>query len=137
MQSFEVEDDLVELVWKLANPKPFESLTFSAALRRVLSPSASTGSDPTKKEKPLDELLAELIANSPSGPKKAPTPSPSEWVASVPELKKKTYLTTWKAICDELNIDPAGDSARRKLKVWAATHRPSWPAVPEPGLESA
>ena len=36
MDKFYVDDDLVELVWQLAKPKPFENLSFSAALRRVL-----------------------------------------------------------------------------------------------------
>jgi hypothetical protein len=36
MEQFPVDDDLVETVWKLANPKPFENLTFSSALRRTL-----------------------------------------------------------------------------------------------------
>ena len=35
MQQVNVDDDILALVWKLANPKPFENLTFNAALRRV------------------------------------------------------------------------------------------------------
>ena len=37
MRSFPVEDDVVELVWAKAKPAPFEQLTFSEALRRILA----------------------------------------------------------------------------------------------------
>lgn len=132
MKTFEVDDDLVELVWKLANPQPFESLTFSAALRRVLATPRASEEAARESGKSLDELVAELLASSPPGSKKAPTPDASEWASTVPELRGKRHLNSWKAICDELGIDPAGDSARRKLQVWVAANRPKWPAVPDP-----
>lgn len=36
MRTFPVEDDLVEMIWARAKPAPFEQLSFSDALRRVL-----------------------------------------------------------------------------------------------------
>jgi hypothetical protein len=36
MPQFNVDEDLAALVEKLAKPRPFEKLTFNAALRRVL-----------------------------------------------------------------------------------------------------
>ena len=137
MQMFEVDDELVELVWRLANPKPFESLTFNSALRRILIGPKALDKNPEDHEKSLDDWIAELVANAPAGARKAPSPSASQWVAAVPELSKKKHLTSWKAICIELKIDPAGDSARRKLKNWVATNRPNWPDVPEPNSVSA
>lgn len=136
MRTFEVEDDLVELIWKLADPEPFESLAFSDALRRVLELHLTEAPQEATKES-VEELIERLLANAPDLPRKAPTPSPAEWVSSVPELCSKKHLTTWKAICDELSIDPAGDSARRKLKTWVADNRPKWPDVPEPGRVGA
>jgi len=132
MKTFEVEDDLIELVWKLAKPEPFESLSFSAALRKVLAGHLSGKADPKTDEKSLDDWINEILAGQKAGPKKAPTPDASEWASSIPELKSKKSLNSWKAICDELHIDPAGDSARRKLKTWVKDNRPQWPPVPEP-----
>jgi hypothetical protein len=37
MATFSVDDDVVALVWRLAQPAPFENLSFSEALRRILS----------------------------------------------------------------------------------------------------
>ena len=124
MQTFEVDDDLSALVWQLAKPKPFENLSFSAALRRVLQGAATS-------EDPIEAILRESAATARAEPKKAPTPSPIEWASTVPELKSRKGLNTWKAICDLLKIDTAGDSARRKLKNWVKQHRPMWPAVPD------
>ncbi len=77
MQRFDVDDDLVELVWQRAKPKPFETLTFSSALRRVLSTALS---DAPPKELPkvkvtLEELVERTRAEIASQPKKAPSPS--------------------------------------------------------------
>lgn len=130
MPQFTVDDDLAALVWRLAKPRPFENLSFSAALRRVLhSPIVPAAMD--GKHDDLDELLAEAKAAARAGSKKAPTPSPTEWVATVPELKTRKGLNTWKAVCDVLKIDTAGDSARRKLKNWVKVNRPTWPPVPD------
>ena len=128
-QQFAVDDDLVALVWRLAKPRPFEILSFSAALRRVLQGEV----DPTAKETKhdsLEDLYAEAMASR-AGSKKAVSPSPMEWIATVPELKARKGLYTWKAICDVLKIDTAGDSARRRLKNWAKVNRPAWPPVPD------
>lgn len=127
-QQFEIDDDVVELVQRLAKPKPFEP--FSTALRRLLQ----SGLDPAHidaKNVDLEKLYAGALAAKRLTAKKAPSPSPSEWIASVPDLKAKRGLNTWKAICDLLKIDTAGDSARRKLKNWVKAYRPSWPAVPD------
>lgn len=125
MQQFNVDDDIVALVWKLAKPKPFENLTFNGALRRVFQKQLSS----VHTEGNLDEL-EELLRES-TAPKKAPSPSASDWATGVPELKATRGLGTWKAICNYLKINTAGDSARRKLKNWVSTNRPSWPPVPD------
>ena len=130
MQAFEVDDDLSALVWQLAKPKPFENLSFSAALRRVLQGAASSAPAPLTED-PIEAILRESAATARTEPKKAPTPSPIEWASTVPELKSRRGLNTWKGICDLLKIDTAGDSARRKLKNWVKLHRPMWPAVPD------
>ena len=130
MPEFTVDDDLAALVWQLAKPKPFEVLSFNAALRRVLhAPATAAATDRNMDE--LDALLPHPTYSAKAEPKKAPTPSPTEWVATVPELKGKRGLHNWKAICDMLKIETAGDSARRKLKNWVKLHRPMWPAVPD------
>jgi hypothetical protein len=130
MPQFTVDDDLAALVWQLARPQPFENLSFSAALRRILKGQEVPAANHEKRDT-LNELLAESIAYAKAAPKKAPSPSPLEWVATVPELKGKRGLNTWRAICDTLKIDTAGDSARRKLKNWVRSNRPMWPAVPD------
>ena len=130
MQKFEVDDDLAGLVERLAKPKPFENLTFNAALRRVLQ-GLGVPVEQSAGDDELDRLIAKASDLSAKEPKKAPSPSAAEWAASVPELKALRGMTTWKAICDLLKIDTAGDSARRKLKNWAKSNKPSWPAVPD------
>lgn len=130
MQQFPVDDELAALVERLARVKPFEHLSFNDALWRVmrahvLPKATENGGDP------LDKLVEDAMANAPSLLKKAPTPSVSEWVESVPDLKNRKGLTTWKAVCTLLKIDTAGDSARRKLKNWVKANRPGWPLVPD------
>lgn len=131
---FTVDDDLAALVEKLAKPKPFENLTFNAALRRVLTellqPKAN-GAAPLDG----DTLLAEMMAHLPT-PKKAPSPSAAEWAARVKVLRSVGGLTSWKSICDHLEIKTNGDSARRKLQSWVdqrnATGKGApWPDVPD------
>jgi hypothetical protein len=120
MPQFTVDEDLAALVEQLAKPKPFENLSFNAALRRVL----------TQYVDELEMLGAESMLLARNAPKKALSPSPEQWVASVPELQNQKALTSWKAICDFLKINTGGDSARRKLKNWVKANRPAWPEVP-------
>lgn len=133
MPQFTIDEDLAALVERLAKPKPFENLSFNAALRRVLQDhigsSKKIAGDPVFES--LDKWLAEVESTANVSLKKTPTPSPSAWVASVPELKSIKGLTSWKAICDKLKIDTVGDSARRKLKNWVKSNRPLWPVVPD------
>ena len=140
MPQFHVDEDVAALVENLAQPKPFENLTFNAALRRVLAGVVAASPKATKAAKPdpeLDQLLAESTelararAALKSGAKKVPSPSAAQWAATVPELKSKRGLESWKAICDFLKIETGGDSARRKLKHWVKANRPAWPAVPD------
>jgi len=42
MRTFPVDDDVVALVWETAKPAPFEQLSFSDALRRVLARPSDT-----------------------------------------------------------------------------------------------
>ena len=130
MPQFTVDEDVAALVEKLAQPKPFENLSFNAALRRVLKNHIEV-TQKGHKDDVLEKLLAESMAAAEAAPKKVPTPSPVEWLATVSELRSKKGLTTWKAICDALKIDTAGDSARRKLKNWVKANRAAWPAVPD------
>ena len=129
MPQFNVDEDLAALVEKLANPKPFENLTFNNALRRVLTNLCAPAQAKSDFEE-LDQLLAESMARVKNAPKKASSPNAQEWAALVPELKDKRGLTTWKAVCDHLKIDTAGDSARRKLKNWVKDNKAGWPEVP-------
>lgn len=130
MPQFTVDNDLAVLVERLAKQRPFENLSFNDALRRILHghviPLVRD-----KKGHELDDLVAESMAAAKRAAKKAPSPSPAEWAATVPELKGKKGLNTWKAVCDLLKIDTAGDSARRRLKNWVKSNRPTWPAVPD------
>ncbi len=129
MQEFPVDDDLAALVERLAKAKPFENLSFNDALWRVIR----THVDPTVAPPtvdPLDELMDGVRRDMANGTKKAPSPSVAEWVASIPELKTRRGLTTWKAVCDLLKIDTGGDSARRKLLSWVSDNRPHWTPVP-------
>jgi hypothetical protein len=142
MKSFPIDDDLVALVMQRAKPEPFE--TFSEALRRVLTqPLAKdqhVGKTPVRLS--ADELLAELDAmgdddfeNLPrynvTRRQRAPSPSPENWLAGVPELRRVQNLRSWQNVCDHLGIEVAGDSARRKLKEWVQRKHPEWPPVPE------
>lgn len=127
MPQFTVDEDLAALVERLAKPKPFENLSFNTALRRVLQQHIK----PMKADDELEKLLAESMALAKQGSKKAPSPSPEQWATNIPELNGKKGLTNWQAVCDTLNIETAGDSARRKLKNWVKANRPAWPAVPE------
>jgi hypothetical protein len=130
MQQFAVDDELALLVERLAKAKPFENLSFNEALWRVflehnLIPADGQSADP------LDRPLAGARMAATAGSKKAVTPNVSDWVASVPELKNRKGLTSWKAVCTLLRIDTAGDSARRKLKNWVKINRPGWSPVPD------
>lgn len=120
MPQFIVDDDVAALVERLAKKKPFEELSFNDALRRIFQVEG------TAKITPDAFPQTEVNAH-----KKAPTPSPEEWVAGVADLKGKKGLHTWKAICVLLKIDTAGDSARRRLKNWVKVNRHNWPAVPD------
>lgn len=129
MPQFFVDDDLAAAIWKLANPKPFEDLSFSTALRRVITlPRAADA-----KHKATDGVLEELATYvAPS--RRAPTPSARQWAEKIQELKGVRNLSTWNSICDYLEIKTAGDSARRKLQKWVENNRPLWPKVPDTGI---
>jgi hypothetical protein len=122
MPQFTVDEDVARLVEKLAEPKPFEHLTFNNALKRVL--------EKIIKLEDLDELLEESMALQRKQRKKAPSPSAIKWAETVPDLKGKG-LGNWKAICDFLQIGTGGDSGRRRLQVWVKENRPGWPDVPD------
>ncbi len=130
MQQYSVDDDLAALVESLAKKKPFENLSFNDALRRVLHSHASPIARDKKDGNPGGQL-GESMSTLRREAKKAPSPSPTEWAATIPELKGKKGLNTWKAVCVLLKIETAGDSARRRLKNWVRTKRPEWPPVPD------
>jgi hypothetical protein len=134
MQQFDVDDELATLIERLANKRPFENLSFNDGLWRVMRTYVvpTVAETPVHKDLDLGKLLEDAMAHRATTLKKAPTPSVVTWVECVPELKRHfTGLTTWKAVCMALNIETAGDSARRKLKNWVRTNRPNWPPVPD------
>jgi hypothetical protein len=124
MPQFFVDEDLAAAIEKLANPKPFEHLSFNTALRRVIvSLTAKTSQKPSGDDLSVSRIPA----------RRALTPNSQQWAASIPELRDIRNLTSWKAICDHLKINPAGDSARRKLDKWVKENKPHWPDVPNTG----
>ena len=127
MPRFDVDEDLALLIERLAQSKPFEHLSFSDALRRVLIKSGYKGL--AKPDAELNELLSESLSLAES--KKALSPSAEEWAASISELTGNPGLRNWKAICDALGIETGGDSARRKLRNWVKSNRPNWTPVPD------
>ena len=124
MPQFHVDDDVVAAIWRLAKPIPFENLSFSTALRRVIAGFAQVVEH---SNNPLEGPIAY------TGPRRASTPSAKEWVASIQELKGVADLNSWKSICDHLEIKTAGDSARRRLQKWVESNQPLWPRVPDTG----
>ena len=142
MKNFPVDDELVALIWKLANPQPFENLSFNEALRRVIA-GMQPKAEPNRKKMPLysaDELLAELdlkelgnIKNFKVTPRKrAQSPKAVNWLSTVSELRSVPNLKSWQDICTHLGIEVGGDSARRKLQEWVQQNKhPKWPAVPD------
>lgn len=67
MRTFPVDEDVVALVWEQAKPAPFEQLSFSEALRRVLMGKQAEAHVPTaprqKEQTPkATQLLAQLKA---------------------------------------------------------------------------
>jgi hypothetical protein len=130
MQQFDVDDELAALIERLAKPKPFENLSFNDALWRVIRAHIATSTTDDTVD-PLDKLMEGVRADLSNSAKKAPSPSVTEWVASVPDLKNRKGLTSWKTVCVLLKIETAGDSARRKLKNWVKANRPGWPPVPD------
>lgn len=66
---------------------------------------------------------------------KNPSPSAYDWCRRVPELSRFSDRVKWREICDFLNIEVGGNSARRALRDWVRVNRRGWPAIPEPGKE--
>ena len=143
MPQFQIDDEVVQLISKAIQPRPFEGM--STALERYFRSSDVRPVDNREVGSiDVDKLLAELNALPndvfakalPSYARKgqrlkAPSPSAVQWKNSVLELHSIHGLHTWKSICDHLGIDTRGDSARRRLREWAKVHRPKWPPVPE------
>ena len=132
MAMYEVDDELAFQVDRLApRSKPFESLSFQEGLRRVLDQYISKTLPVDIPELARQVAVENAVTTAQTILRKAPTPSAIEWARSVPDLKKFKHFTTWKTITDHLDIDTAGDSARRKLKNWVKANRPDWPPVPD------
>lgn len=64
--------------------------------------------------------------------RKTSSPSASDWVEKIPELRSIGGLNSWRNVCDHLAIAIEGDSARRRLKIWVENNQPNWEKVPEP-----
>jgi hypothetical protein len=123
---FTVDDDLAIQIEQLAKRKPFENLNFNEALRRIVDEVWAI-----RQDGKYDKIDTSVFTSISSAGKKAASPDPSSWVVKVPELKLREDLRSWKAVCDSLKINTAGDSARRKLKKWVEINRPNWPEVPD------
>jgi hypothetical protein len=133
MPQFLVDEDLAALVEKLAKPKPFEHITFNAALRRVLGNLIARLSEADKEAMDfavLDRWMEEEVLTARTKARKAKSPAPQPWLESVPELRSVAGLKKWNDVCVHLGINPSGDSARRKLAKWVEINRPAWPPVP-------
>lgn len=75
MPTFPVDEDLVALIWERAKPAPFEQLSFSEALRRVLNEKA--------QQQPSEQVSAV--------PKvKVVAPDTQEFLAEIEALPKNT-----------------------------------------------
>lgn len=154
MRTFEIDDELVSLIWQLANPRPFENPSFNDALWRVIRNLSTPIETPNGVEGAL-AVAGRVLGEQPSlasgvaggrlislaslldggtglaAGRRLPTPSAKSWVAEVPDLSRHRHLTTWKAICDHLDIETGFDSARRKLRQWVRDNKPDWPPVPD------
>lgn len=126
MIQFSVDDDLALQIEQLAKHRPFENINFNEALRRLVDEVLQT-----RGERGFDDVGTSKPIFGSSVAKKAPSPAASDWLEKVPELKSRRDLGSWKAVCDHLKINTAGDSARRKLKKWVERNRPNWPEVPD------
>ncbi|WP_031364216.1 hypothetical protein [Caballeronia sordidicola] len=137
MPQFHVDADLARLIEKLADPEPFENISFNDALKRVIEGFLTTtgvpktGSDPRLIDP--EALLVESMTfqNARQTRKRAASPKAKDWAASIPSLKNQRGLSNWKAICEFLQIETGGDSARRKLDAWVKENKPGWPEVPK------
>jgi hypothetical protein len=129
MATYEVDDELALVVEKIARKRPFETLTFQEALWRVIREHVQKAGNSGSTD-PLEDLMTEVRTQISHGTKKA-SPSVMRWVESVPDLRKHRHLTTWKAVCDHLKVNPGADSARRKLMKWVHINKPDWPPVPD------
>ncbi len=127
MPQFTVDHDIAVLVEKLAKKKPFETLSFNDALRRIFAVDKAQ----LKNNLTLKDLGLSPHETTSTMAKRAASPSVKDWINQVPELRNKQGLNSWKAVCDALDIETAGDSARRKLKNWVSARRPTWPTVPD------
>jgi hypothetical protein len=133
MTVYEVDDELAFIVDRLApRNKPFEHLTFQEGLRRVIGQYFQKTPVGDMPELARQVQVENAVVLAREVLKKAPSPSASQWVSAVPQLKLQSkHLTTWKAITDHLEIETGGDSARRKLAAWVKVNKPNWPRVPE------
>ncbi|BCV43894.1 MULTISPECIES: hypothetical protein [Shewanella] len=124
MPSYHVDEKVASRIELLVKKQPFENITFNEALIRLLELIPSEGPN-------ADKILESLLESLPDKSKVKSSPRPSEWIKEVPELNMRGRFSTWKSICDFLDIDVGTDSARRKLQAWVARNKPNWPKVPE------
>jgi hypothetical protein len=131
MRQFEIEDDVLALILRLAKPEPFESL--SSALRRLLTQVQDVPSSVARSLVVEQSLANEArqVMKASADRTRASSPDPQLWVSRVPELRSVPRLNSWQAICDHLGIDVGMDSARRKLREWVNKNRPDWVTVPD------
>ena len=89
---------------------------------------------PAKIPTPIREMRENIAKNTQQHKSRTRTssPRPGNWLRNVPELSALEYTASWKDICDHLGIEVTGDSARRRLKVWARDNDKKWPDIPEP-----
>jgi hypothetical protein len=140
---FQIDEDVVGLIAKAVQPRPFEGM--STALGRYFrSAAAQSGNSSEGASIDVNKLLAELEALPDAvieralpnyerkRPRmKSPSPEPAEWAKQIPNLCSAPEFGSWKALCEHFDLDTNGDSARRRLQKWVAAHHPDWPQVPD------
>lgn len=70
MQTFSVEDDVIAMVWQAAKPRPFETLTFNDALRRILIKQSVL--EISGRNADVSDLLRDELNNNSFARKRAP-----------------------------------------------------------------
>jgi len=121
MPKYDVDEVLAAEIEAFVKKKPFEEMSFSQAVEKLLVLAKKAQSSDILEIDSSKRDSKKLL--SASGRRKA-------WILQIPELNGKGRFSTWRSICDHLGVDVGTDSARRRLKVWVSENKPDWPKVP-------